>query len=133
MLKLQFKDVKCVAEKTKNGAYCKTTSNIYIPITFFSMNHIERHYVHSRMNTVISDRFIQFTWIMNIHDNLSHCVIVLNLLTNDDATLFMRSFPCNVAVTFLNVPIRYWRCYAKFYALNYFFLNNLEYPNLNVM
>ena len=24
---------------------------------------------------------------MNIHDNLSHCVIVLNLLTNDDATL----------------------------------------------
>ena len=72
----------------------KSQTIFTFPLHFSSMNHIGWNYVHSHMNTVISDSFIQFTWIMNIYDNLSHCVIVLILLTNDDATLFTRGFPC---------------------------------------
>ena len=74
------------------------------PLYFSSINHIDWHYVHSRMNTVISDSFIQFTWIL-IFMIICH---IASLFWTFWPMMTRRCLPAvsrarNVAVTFLNV------------------------------
>ena len=94
--------------------------NIYIPIVFsfnepYQLTLCPLPYEYSHFGQ-LRLQFIQFSLIMNIHDNLSHCVIVFNRLTNDDATLITRSFPCTQRRRYIferTPPIQTRLCYIS--------------------